>query len=319
MLINLCKGKGKKGKGKGKGLNGGKGLCFNCGEAGHFAANCPKPKKEDNDKGNGKGNGKNGKGINSLADIFKSVGSPVPNHDDKKTESSVNYLAKPTCCIKRWSHEIIQSNEVIRNELAYDEDHPDGLNEWVKPRKTMKSMKKLDADKQKTTKVPLSVFMKMNLTEQDEPNKDDEEDVDSANSVVSENRPNESKTKVGHDKKVRKHRVADAHHSRNSVATPSLKACPSGQALRSSDSGRGSEGFGKHQVAHDDSGDDERAKVPQGAFPSGLAPSVHLSTELDPENHERADRGIKCLSKLQLNSIENKDVSSEIEEKIENL
>ena len=45
-LINLLKGKGRKGKGKGKGPNGGKGLCFNCGEAGHYAAQCDKPKKE---------------------------------------------------------------------------------------------------------------------------------------------------------------------------------------------------------------------------------------------------------------------------------
>ena len=43
-------GKGKKGNGKkGKGPNGGKGLCFNCGEPGNFASQWDKPKKEGSD------------------------------------------------------------------------------------------------------------------------------------------------------------------------------------------------------------------------------------------------------------------------------
>ena len=49
-LRDMFKGNGKKGKGEGKVPNGGKGLCFNCGEAGHFAAQCDKPKKENPEK-----------------------------------------------------------------------------------------------------------------------------------------------------------------------------------------------------------------------------------------------------------------------------
>ena len=48
--IKLFKGKGKKGKGKGKGPTGGNGLCFDCGEPGHYASNCDKPKKDPNEK-----------------------------------------------------------------------------------------------------------------------------------------------------------------------------------------------------------------------------------------------------------------------------
>ena len=77
-LVNLLKGKGK-GKGKSeKGPNGGKGLCFNCGEAGHYAANSPKTKREGGAKGGTKGKGKSSKGMNSFAEVFKAAGLEMP-------------------------------------------------------------------------------------------------------------------------------------------------------------------------------------------------------------------------------------------------
>lgn len=45
-LLSMLKGKGTTGTGKGEGPNGGKGFCFNCCEAGHFASQCDKPRKK---------------------------------------------------------------------------------------------------------------------------------------------------------------------------------------------------------------------------------------------------------------------------------
>lgn len=78
-LINLRKGKGKNGKGKGKGPNGGNGLCFNCGESGHFASQCDKPREAGAEKGAGKGSGKKGKGMNALAEVLNAAGLQISN------------------------------------------------------------------------------------------------------------------------------------------------------------------------------------------------------------------------------------------------
>ena len=133
LLINLLKGKGKKGKGKGKGPNGGKGLCFNCGEAGHFASNCPKPKKDGNDKGPGKGAGKKGKGVNNLADILKTVGLQIPGTSDDKPAGSNLNMIRPMCCITRQSAEQLRLRSTDNGTKAAPSAIPPGSASGSRP------------------------------------------------------------------------------------------------------------------------------------------------------------------------------------------
>ena len=161
QFLNFPKAKGK-GKGKGnKGPNKGKGLCFNCGEAGHYVANCPKPKKDGTPKGIHKGKGKQGKGLNALADVFKAVGLQTPNeHNDGKKAPTLNMI-RPTCCItraNRW-----QSDEKIGKINVSHEYHAQFLEAttWIKPKKTVKPTTPHVVMKDKIKTMFLSVFLKM--------------------------------------------------------------------------------------------------------------------------------------------------------------
>ena len=214
MLINLLKGKGKgkgKGKSRGKGPNGGEGTCFNCGEPGYYAADCPKPKKENNEKANGKGNGKKGKGLNQLADILKTVGLQVPSNDSAAPSAGRLSIIRPVCSITKWIHDKIDTckpmptahpippdsdvpsgkarmlassacpsppGSDMPTDTAYCREFPELESCWKEPKRTVKMKKAKNADANRSRRMPLSVFLQMQ-NEDDEPNTDDEPNAES--------------------------------------------------------------------------------------------------------------------------------------------
>ena len=181
MQVDLPKGKGNgKSKDKGNGPNGGKGLCFNCGEAGHFASNCGKPRKDNNGKGAGKGAGKKGQGMNQFAEALKAVGLQMPPSDGSNQNGGTIDMIRPMCAITTernngnsdsWlssSVNPVPPGSGDPSSEAVDDEFPDVAASWSEPKGAMKARAPKHAEATRIKRVPLSVFLQMNID--DEPN-----------------------------------------------------------------------------------------------------------------------------------------------------
>lgn len=95
QALTLSNGSGGIGNGGGGGNRSDKRRCFNCNEEGHFAKDCPKPKKPNSNGGNG-GGGNNGKEGNKSADNWRHSAPKDGEPTTKKVDGTTFHFC-PKC------------------------------------------------------------------------------------------------------------------------------------------------------------------------------------------------------------------------------
>lgn len=179
--LHFLQGKGK-GKGKGKGPNGGKGFCLNCGEQGHFASKCDKPKTEVIEKGGSNGNGKKGKGVNAIVDVLKAMRLQMPPTNEQNNVAGRYSFVHPLCCFctaclgasARWRPQPSRASSL--DELGDSFEHREMQHGWQKPRKPFKNGMAKIASKIPTKMMLLPPSTQMNHHDHKEPSEDEGED-----------------------------------------------------------------------------------------------------------------------------------------------